>query len=759
MVFMRIWQRLRLDVKLIGSTLVLLAIPTVLLGWHAIAAEQRALQERIQSQGASLAEAAAIFSIEPLLTLDDAILSGYVKRLTRTQYDVEFVRILDADGRVVAQAPDPHAPESHFLNQGGQVRHFHARVLVEPEDSEPIGAVEVGLSTRHADQAAMSRVKRLIAAFLGIFVVLGISLSLLLKRMVTDPVRRLDRHAKALGQGDLESVIVLPGADEMGRLAAAMDAMRRDIRESHAALRRQEEYVASLVDSALDMILSVDPEQRIVVFNPAAERIYGYARSEVRGKPAEMLCAVPGEAEEMFSTIRSCGKFVGELTGRRKDGSIFPVFMSASLLKDRKGQVIGALGSLRDLTEQKQVAELERARKAAEAANQAKSAFLAVMSHEIRSPMNGVIGMADLLAATELQPEQRQFVEIILRSGHSLLALLNDILDLSKVEAGAMRLEYAPFNLREVVGISCEILAATARSKGIELHHEIDPPVPECVFGDSLRLRQILINLVGNAIKFTPEGEARVRVRLEREELENPLPLVVHFAVSDTGVGVPKEKQEIIFDRFSQADLSTTRRFGGVGLGLTISRQLVEMMEGRMWMESPGEGMGSVFHFTVRLRRCLGEEMGTGSGTAEPATLTGLGRAERGLRVLVVDDGVDNRILANHILTRAGHEVEQAVDGQDALEQLRHGAFDIVLMDVQMPRMDGIVATRAIREGELGEGLARVPILGVSAGALQEEMERGIEAGMDGFLTKPYRAKALLEAVGRLAGRVEGRES
>ncbi|NGZ05716.1 MAG: response regulator [Magnetococcales bacterium] len=750
MLFKRIWQRLRLDVKLIGSTLILVAIPTLLLGWQAVSAEQRALHERIQSQGASLAEAAAIFSIEPLLTLDDAILAGYVKRLTRTQYDVTFVRILDANGRVVAQAPDSALPESAFLAESADTHLFRYPVMVEPSDSEAIGMVEIGLSTRHADQIATARTKQLIFLFLAIFSLLALSLSLLLKKNVTDPVRRLDRHAKALGQGDMESVIAVPGEDELGRLAAAMETMRRDIRESHAALRRQEEYVASLIDSALDMILSVDPQQNIVIFNPAAEKTYGYARAEVQGQPAARLYADWQEGVRLFATIQTCGTFVGELTGRRKDGTVFPVFMSATLLKDRKGQVIGALGNARDITEQKQLAALERARKEAEAANQAKSAFLAIMSHEIRSPMNGVIGMADLLAATDLTSEQRQYVEIILRSSHSLLALLNDILDFSKVEAGAMQLELAPFNLLEAVVMTCELLEATARNKGIALHCDIDPQIPEIVCGDALRLRQILVNLIGNAIKFTFAGEARVRVRLHGYHPHEEWPILVHFTVSDTGVGVPLDKQELIFDRFSQADLSTTRRFGGAGLGLTISRQLVTLMKGRMWLESRGENQGSEFHFLARFLAAPERVVPVLPEATTSAPVT----HERCWRILVVDDGVDNRILACHILERAGHVVDQAVDGRDALEKLTRAAFDIVLMDVQMPEMDGIVATERIRAGELGDGLAKIPILGVSAGALQEEMARGLAAGMDEFLTKPYRARVLLETVTRVASRM-----
>ncbi|MEO5347346.1 MAG: ATP-binding protein [Magnetococcus sp. YQC-9] len=639
MFFIRLWQRLRLDVKLIGTTLLLLAIPTVLLSWNAVIAEQRALLERVQRQGAALAEAAAIFSIEPLLTLDDVVLSGYVKRLTRTQYDVGFVRILDANGRVIAQAPDLNSIDSLSLNESGAVRIFRVDVLVEPADTEPIGTVEIGLLTRHADLAAASRERQLIAAFFGIFIALGFSLSLLLKKIVTDPIRLLDRHAKALGQGDLETRILIPGADEMSRLAAAMDGMRGDIRESHAALRRQ--------------------------------------------------------------------------------------------------------------------AELDRARKAAEAANQAKSSFLAVISHEIRSPMNGMIGMTDLLAATELSLDQRQYVEIIQRSSHSLLALLNDILDFSKAEAGALQLEVAAFNPRDVVILVGEILNAPALSKGLLLQHEIDSLVPECVCGDALRVRQILLNLVGNAIKFTEQGEIRVCVRISEEASDPEWPITLHFTVIDTGVGVPEEKRELIFDRFSQADLSTTRRFGGVGLGLTISRQLVAMMHGRLWLESRGLGEGSAFHFLARFKPC--DSMERIFGTPDTIAIIDTGCAP--LRILVVDDGEDNRILAGHILSREGHRVDQAEDGRQALEILCRERYDIVLMDVQMPELDGIVTTRMIRDGVLGDVVRQVPILGVSAGALQEEMARGLAAGMDLFLTKPYRAQALLKAVYRLAGRRERSEN
>ncbi len=750
--FMTIWQRLRLDVKVIGSTLVLLGMMTLVLGWSAIHAEQRALRDQIKIQGASLAEAAAMFSIEPLLTLDYVVLDSYVSRLTRGQYDIGFVRIFDASGWGVSQASG--VADSIGLSSE-TMRIFRADVLVEPEDVEPIGFVEIGLLTRHADHAAAARVRWLVAASITVFVILAIALALLLKKTVTDPVRKLDRYAKGLGQGDLESVIYLPGEDELGRLSLALDAMRLDIRESQSALKRQEEYVASLIDSALDMIISVDQERRIVVFNPAAEKSYGYEVEAVRGKQVGMLYANSVEAEEVYTTIHAQGKFVGEIICQRRDGSIFPVFLSASLLKDRKGAVIGTLGSSRDITEQKRLADLDRARKAAEAANQAKSSFLAVMSHEIRSPMNGVIGMADLLSATTLTSEQRQYVEIILRSSHSLLGLLNGILDFSKVEAGALKLEYTAFNPHEVVAMACEIMTAAAQSKGLVLVHSIDAGVPECLYGDSLRLRQILVNLVGNAIKFTASGQVRVRAMVSSLAEKEDFPVALQFTVMDTGIGVPVDKQELIFERFSQADFSITRKFGGVGLGLSISRQLAELMHGRLWMESLGLNQGSSFHFLACFQACKSEDA---VNSVVEAVMEKPLLSSRLLHILIVDDGLDNRILAAHILKRSGHTVVQAIHGLAALEALKIEAFDMVLMDVQMPEMDGIVATKMIRSGELGSEVAQVPILGISAGALHEEKERGLLAGMDDFLTKPYRAQSLVDAVNHLVetGRKKG---
>lgn len=742
--FVKIWQKLRLDVKVIGSTLSLLGIMTILLGWSAIAAEQRALQTQIQSQGASLAEAAAIFSIEPLLTLDDAILISYVKRLARTQYNIGFVRILNKDGRIVAQAPDF---SDSILHASKSIHVFKVNVLVEPDDIEPIGVVEIGLLIRHADQEATTRVQWLIIASIAIFCILAMALSVLLKKIVTDPIRKLDQYAKTLGQGDLESIISLPGQDELGRLALALDVMRQDIREFHATLQRQEEYVASLIDSALDMIISIDQKQRIVLFNPAAVKTYGYTVEEIQGKPVKLLYTNANEAKQVLNIINETGKFLGEITCQRKDGSQFPVFLSASLLKDRKGLVIGVLGNSRDITEQKQLAELDQARKTAEAANQAKSSFLAIMSHEIRSPMNGVIGMADLLSATQLSTEQRQYVEIILRSSHSLLSLLNGILDFSKVEAGALKLENEIFNPHEMVIMACEIMTATAHSKGLKLIHEMDAKIPDCIQGDPLRLRQILLNLIGNAIKFTLEGEICIKMVLSTQKQNNDDTILLHFTVTDTGIGVPQDKQEIIFDRFSQADLSTTRKFGGVGLGLAISKQLVELMQGRMWLESQGENLGSAFHFLVCCKAC--QKTDHLINTPEKPMIQST-KKTKSLHILIVDDGLDNRILAAHILHKEGYTVEQAVNGVSALETLKKEPFDLVLMDVQMPEMDGIVATRIIREGGLGMHIAHIPILGISAGALQEEKDRGLTAGMDEFLTKPYRARALLDAVRRL---------
>ncbi len=668
-----------------------------------------------------------------------------------------------------------------------------------------------------------------------------------------------------------------------GAFALFQDITKRV--EAEAAVRQSEEVFRTLCAAAPVGVFRMDDQGKLLYANERLLEIYGLTEANLGTIHAGIH---PEDAPRVLAArnlnLHRRERFFEEYRYVKPGGEIVWVGVHGGPVGAPDGTPQGFVGVIEDITSVREAHEqMREAKEAADAASRAKSEFLANMSHEIRTPMNGVIGMTELALDTELDPSQREYLNAVRYSADSLLKVINDILDFSKIEVGKLNLDPIEFNLRDHLGQAMKILARRAHEKGLELACFVPPELPDFVVGDPVRLRQVILNLIGNAIKFTEKGEVVLRVELDAQEAaaQEAHAMSLHFAISDTGIGIPLEKQALIFEPFSQADTSTTRRYGGTGLGLSISSRLIGMMNGRIWLESEA-GQGATFHFTARFglatvsiaasadpsllenmkvlivddnatnrqilertlshwkmwpacaasaegglellqkasaggapfallvvdchmpdmdgfmlveqvrklpelqdlvtvmltsggqrgdgQRCkelgiaaylikpvlqsdlleaLLRVMGPRTGHSEPMQLITrhtLREARTPLRVLLAEDNAVNQRVASRLLEKEGHNVTVAGDGVEALEALRKQQFDLILMDVQMPVMDGVETTAAIRKLEQATGW-HIPIVAMTAHAMAGDRQRFLSLGMDGYVSKPINSRDLFDAI------------
>jgi len=770
---MRGFRHLSIRGKLLALIMVVTSVALILASLAFLLYDAYMFRQELLSELETVAAILATNSTAPL-SFNDPEAARDVLNSLRAKPLVVSACIYTSAGQVFAAyhrdsagpACPPTAPQgerSHI--ERGQL--FAVQPILLHDDR--IGTLFIQRDLRDVRQRLYNYSVFLCVIFIGALGV-AILLSRRLQRVISEPIRNLASTTLRVSTEKDYSLRAVKGSeDELGVLIDGFNQMLAQIQQRDAALlashqqleqrvaerteelqsevteRRQTQqilaqrtaYLNGLIENSPLAIVTLDQNHRIQMVNPAFEKLFQCQSAEVVGGDLDQLIASEAAREEAARLTRlgMSGQAVHATARRqRKDGSPVDVEIHAMslILKD---EVIGSFALYQDITERKRAeAELLQAKEAAEAANRAKSEFLANMSHEIRTPMNGILGMTELALDTELTREQREYLQLVKSSAESLLRVINDILDFSKIEAGKLELETTNFQLNELLGETLKTLALRAHKKGLELSCHIQPDVPDDVSGDPVRLRQILINLAGNAVKFTEQGEVIVRVELESRTNDR---VRLHFAVADTGIGIAPAKLPHILEPFEQADGSMTRRYGGTGLGLSISRRLVHMMGGRLWVESE-PGKGSVFHFNAE----LGLTDQTGQVRGEVTSM-------KNVSILVADDNATSRRILEDMLKSWEMLPQLASSGRAALSALEKARqtgqpFPLVLLDAHMPDLDGFAIARRIRSHP---DLAGEVILMLNADSRQADLKQCRELKIAAHLVKPVTQSDLLATI------------